>query len=102
MAPRTHALQAPTHALQAPTRGCLARLTAFRHERRDKRPNLQEITVDYGKSGYPRQDKTAPRHVDHTKGSKAVPEAEKAYKADLLARMKAAAEAKKAATPRKD
>ena len=58
--------------------------------------------MDYSKSGYPRQDKTAPRHIDHTKGAKAVPEAEKAYKADLLARMKAAAEATKAGTPGKD
>lgn len=53
--------------------------------------------MDYSKSGYPAQDKTAPRHVDHTKGAKAVPEAEKARKAELLARMKAAAQAQKAA-----
>ncbi|MGV8984853.1 MAG: hypothetical protein ACOH2H_01025 [Cypionkella sp.] len=58
--------------------------------------------MDYSKSGYPKQDKTAPRHVDHTKGAKAVPDAEKARKAELLARMKAAAEALKAGTAKKE
>jgi hypothetical protein len=53
--------------------------------------------MDYSKSGIPNKDKNAPRHAEHNaKGSTKNPYGAAAPKAELLARMKAAAEAKKA------
>ena len=54
--------------------------------------------MDYSKSGGPNKDRNAPRHSEHNaKGSDKNPYGSQATKAELLARMKAAAEAKKAA-----
>lgn len=56
--------------------------------------------MDYGKSGYPRQGKNSPRHFEHNaKGSQVNPFGDTGSKADLLARMKAAAEAQKTEKP---
>ena len=55
------------------------------------------IAVDYGKSGSAKPSKTAPKHKEHNaKGSVQNPFGQRATKAELLARIKAAAEAKKA------
>lgn len=52
--------------------------------------------MDYGKSGAPKKGKNAPRHFEHNaKGSEKNPFGDRTAKAELLARMKAAAEAKK-------
>jgi hypothetical protein len=52
--------------------------------------------MDYGKSGNPSTRKTAPRHVEHNaRGTKKNPYGQQPPKAELVARMKAAAEAKK-------
>ncbi len=51
--------------------------------------------MDYGKSGNPKNVKAAPKHREHNqKGSKANPYGATPAKAELLARMKAAAEAR--------
>ncbi|WP_179300244.1 hypothetical protein [Pseudothioclava arenosa] len=48
--------------------------------------------MDYSKSGGPKQGKNAPRHTEHNiKGSEKNPYGVRAPKAELLARMKAAA-----------
>ena len=55
------------------------------------------ITMDYSKSGYPKRDKNTPRLQGHkAKGAPGSPKAQRLTKEELLARMKAAAEAKKA------
>ena len=52
--------------------------------------------MDYGKPGAPKTGKGTPRHTEHNaKGSDRNPFGKPAPKADLLARLKAAAEAKK-------
>jgi hypothetical protein len=52
--------------------------------------------MDYGKSGAPKKGKNTPRHSEHNaKGSEKNPFGDRTEKAALLARMKAAAEAKK-------
>ena len=52
--------------------------------------------MDYGKSGAPLKAKKAPRHTEHNaKGTEKNPFGQSATKAALLARMKAAAEARK-------
>jgi hypothetical protein len=52
--------------------------------------------MDYAKSGTPKPGKNAPRHKEHNaKGTEKNPFGDRATKAELLARMKAAAEAKK-------
>jgi hypothetical protein len=52
--------------------------------------------MDYGKSGAPKTGKGTPRHREHNaKGSDKNPFGQPAPKAELLARLKAAAEAKK-------
>jgi hypothetical protein len=54
--------------------------------------------MDYGKSGNPHNIKKAPRHEEHNaKGSDKNPFGAREQKAELLARMKAAAEARKKA-----
>ncbi len=54
--------------------------------------------MDYAKSGIAKGSKNAPRHAEHNaKGSTKNPFGDRATKEELLARMKAAAEAKKAA-----
>lgn len=54
--------------------------------------------MDYGKSGNPATRKNAPRHVEHNaKGTDKNPYGQQAPKAELLAKLKAAAEAKKKA-----
>ena len=51
--------------------------------------------MDYGKSGAPKKGKNAPRHSEHNaKGSEKNPFGDRTAKAELLARMKAAAAAK--------
>ena len=58
--------------------------------------SCEGITMDYGKSGAPLKAKKAPRHTEHNaKGTDKNPFGQPAPKAELLARMKAAAEAKK-------
>lgn len=58
--------------------------------------------MDYSKSGGARPDKNAPRHAEHNaKGSQKNPFGKSETKAELLARMKAAAAARKAETPAK-
>ncbi len=53
--------------------------------------------MDYGKSGAPKLGKNKPRHSEHNaKGSSKNPFGQKPTKADLLARMKAAADKGKA------
>ncbi len=48
--------------------------------------------MDYGKSGAPKADKNTPRHNEHNaKGTTQNPFGQRTPKADLLARMKAAA-----------
>ncbi len=52
--------------------------------------------MDYGKSGAPKKSKNAPKHSEHNaRGSEKTPYDARPDKADLLARLKAAAEAKK-------
>lgn len=52
--------------------------------------------MDYGKSGNPSTRKNAPRHVEHNaKGTQKNPYGQQPPKAELLARMKAAAEARR-------
>ena len=52
--------------------------------------------MDYSKSGGARPDKNNPRHSEHNaKGSEKNPFGRGAAKEDLIARMKAAAEARK-------
>lgn len=54
--------------------------------------------MDYSKSGMPNKAKNTPRHSEHNaKGSDKNPYGSQTSKEALLARMKAAAEAKKAA-----
>ena len=54
--------------------------------------------MDYSKSGGARPDKNTPRHAEYNaKGSAKNPFGKGAAKEDLIARMKAAAEARKAA-----
>lgn len=54
--------------------------------------------MDYSKSGGARPDKNNPRHSEHNaKGSEKNPFGKGAAKDDLIARMKAAAEARKEA-----
>lgn len=51
--------------------------------------------MDYGKSGNPKNVKAAPKHREHNqKGGKANPYGATPAKDELLARMKAAAEAR--------
>ncbi|MCL7465353.1 hypothetical protein [Phaeovulum sp. NW3] len=51
--------------------------------------------MDYGKSGSPKQRKDAPRHAEHNaKGSNKNPFGDQSRKSELLARMKAAADAR--------
>lgn len=53
--------------------------------------------MDYSKSGMPNKAKNTPRHSEHNaKGSDKNPYGSRNTKAGLLARMKAAVEAKKA------
>lgn len=53
--------------------------------------------MDYGKSGNPKGVKAAPKHLEHNqKGGKVNPFGSTPAKEDLLARMKAAAEARAA------
>ncbi|MCE5971882.1 hypothetical protein LZA78_00060 [Sinirhodobacter sp. WL0062] len=53
--------------------------------------------MDYSKSGGAKQGKNTPRHSEHNaKGSDKNPFGKTETKAELLARMKAAAEARKA------
>lgn len=55
--------------------------------------------MDYGKSGSAKAGKNAPRHDEHNrKGSQKNPFGAKPTKEDLVARMKAAAEARAAKT----
>lgn len=55
--------------------------------------------MDYSKSGSVLNGKKSPRHAEHNaKGSKKNPFGQQPPKAELLARMKAAAEARKAKT----
>lgn len=52
--------------------------------------------MDYAKSGVAKGGRNAPRHSEHNaKGSKQNPYGERFTKAELLERMKAAAQAKK-------
>lgn len=52
--------------------------------------------MDYGKAGSVKSGKKAPRHVEHNApGTQKNPFGQRATKAELLDRMKAAAEAKK-------
>ncbi|MCT2538737.1 hypothetical protein OE699_03335 [Sedimentimonas flavescens] len=52
--------------------------------------------MDYSKSGSAKQGKNTPRHSEHNaKGSEKNPFGKTETKAELLARMKAAAEARK-------
>ena len=52
--------------------------------------------MDYKKSGAPKPGGNAPRHEEHNAaGTQKNPFGNRAVKADLLARMKAAAEARK-------
>ena len=53
--------------------------------------------MDYAKSGSAKAHKNAPRHAEHNAyGTDKTPYAGKSPKADLVAKLKAAAEAKKA------
>ncbi len=53
--------------------------------------------MDYKAAGAPKKGKNAPKHSEHNiHGSSKKPFGQRADKAELLARMKAAAEAKKA------
>ena len=57
--------------------------------------NREDITMDYGKSGAAKSGKTTPRHSEHNaKGTDKNPFGKQPTKAELLARMKAAAKAK--------
>jgi hypothetical protein len=58
----------------------------------------QEVTVmDYKAAGAPKLGKNAPKHIEHNAhGTKKKPFGQRPSKEELLARMKAAAEAKKA------
>jgi hypothetical protein len=61
------------------------------------RANQRGIFMDYGKTGAPKVRKNSPKHNEHNaKGTAKNPFSVKETKAELLARMKAAAEAKKA------
>lgn len=58
--------------------------------------NDEGFIMDYGKSGASKGSKNAPRHTEHNqKGTTKNPYGARETKAELLARMKAAAEAKK-------
>ncbi|MGB8814019.1 MAG: hypothetical protein WCC57_12630 [Paracoccaceae bacterium] len=58
--------------------------------------DCEGITMDYGKSGATKTGKNTPRHAEHNaKGSDKNPYGGRTTKSELLARMKAAAEAKK-------
>jgi hypothetical protein len=58
--------------------------------------SCEGITMDYGKSGMANKAKNAPRHAEHNaKGTEKNPFGQRAPKAELLARMKAAAEVTK-------
>ena len=73
----------------------LVRRTTLRHEQ-GKTPASEGITMDYGKQGAAKSAKNMPRHKEHNeKGTDKNPYGKAAPKAELLARMKAAAEAKK-------
>ena len=62
----------------------------------DQQPQRVRPKMDYSKSGASKQDKNKPRHSEHNaKGTDLNPFGQKASKAELLARMKAAAEKKK-------
>jgi hypothetical protein len=51
--------------------------------------------MDYGKSGAPKQGKKVPRHVEHNaRGTAKNPFGKRETKAELVARMKAAAQGK--------
>lgn len=55
--------------------------------------------MDYAKSGVAKAGKKSPPHAEHNaKGTRKNPFGQQAPKAELLARMKAAAEAKKKTT----
>jgi hypothetical protein len=57
--------------------------------------------MDYGKSGATRQGKNGPKHVEHNaKGTAKNPFGAREAKAELVARMKAAAQTK--TTPKRD
>lgn len=59
--------------------------------------------MDYGKSGAAKRGGNTPRHSEHNApGSEKNPYGGRADKAELLARMKAAAEARKAQKPLPD
>lgn len=52
--------------------------------------------MDYGKQGTPKMGRNAPRHSEHNaKGTEKNPYSKRETKAELLARMKKAAAAKK-------
>jgi hypothetical protein len=52
--------------------------------------------MDYNAAGAPKKGKNAPRHTEHNiHGSRKKPFGQRPDKAELLARLKAAAEAKK-------
>lgn len=58
--------------------------------------NRKGIEMDYGKSGASKPGKKAPRHKEHNaKGTAKNPFGTTATKADLIARLKAAADARK-------
>ncbi|WP_420024459.1 hypothetical protein ACN9JG_17645 (plasmid) [Cereibacter azotoformans] len=66
--------------------------------RDDETSSEKDITMGRGKSKEPLPKKNTPRHSEHNaKGTAQNPFAPGGPKADLLARMKAAAEAKKKA-----
>jgi hypothetical protein len=79
----------------------LVKIPALRHDRQNRgfpRTGLASkgITMDYGKQGAGKSPKNMPRHKEHNeKGTDKNPYGKAAPKADLVARMKAAAEAKK-------
>ncbi len=52
--------------------------------------------MDYGKSGAPKKSASAPKHTEHNaRGTEKTPFGARPEKTALIARMKAAAEAKK-------
>ena len=58
------------------------------------------MTMDYKAAGAPKLGKNAPKHSEHNAhGSTKKPFGQRPSKEELLARMKAAAEAKKAGQP---
>jgi hypothetical protein len=57
--------------------------------------NAEVAAMDYGKSGAAKQGKKAPRHSEHNaKGTEKNPFGKRETRADLVARMKAAAKTK--------